>query len=66
VTPNWNARHAGKRAGTKIKSGDYMIEREGKLYSLRKLIWKYHHGTDSTSRIIHKNGNYSDSRIENL
>lgn len=39
---------------------------DGELYTLSKLVWKYHKGVEPKGVIDHINGDSTDNRIENL
>ena len=38
----------------------------GTFYTVSKLVWKYHNGTEPSGVIDHINGDSTDNRIENL
>ena len=62
----------GYRIGT-IKVNEYRgnyqqvtAKVDGELYTLSKLVWKYHMGVEPKGVIDHINGDSTDNRIENL
>ena len=68
----WDARYAGKEAGTKltqVKGGaphQIRVLIESKRYGAHRLIWKMMTGEEPPRFIDHKNGNPWDNRWENL
>jgi hypothetical protein len=61
----WNARYAGKEAGTVTKGGRRSVAIYGKLYLLHRVIWFMEHGSWPIE-IDHINGDQSDNRLVNL
>jgi hypothetical protein len=62
----WNARFAGKAAGSQMKSGYILIGiKEHKLYAHR-IAFLIHHGKWPAREIDHINGIRNDNRIVNL
>jgi hypothetical protein len=62
---NWNARFAGRRAGT-TRRGRILISVTGfKLLRAHRIIWKMAHGTEP-AQIDHKDGNPGNNRLDNL
>ena len=55
----------GKVAGTKTKTG-VNVGINGKVFTLRQLVWTWHHGDWPKGRIWHKDGDKFNTRIENL
>ncbi len=54
------------KVGTKQKGGAIYINFKGKQYPAASLIWLYVHGVLPNKIPWHKNGDFSDDRIENL
>ncbi|MFW0840932.1 HNH endonuclease [Cronobacter sakazakii] len=66
ISKQWNAKYAGKVAGTKNSRG-YMCVRVNKVSMLsHRVIWAMANGKWPTENIDHINGVTSDNRIENL
>lgn len=63
---NWNARWAGKTAGSINALGYAMIGIDYKDCLAHRLAWLYIYGTFPENLIDHVNGNRSDNRICNL
>jgi len=49
-----------------IKSVDYFRDSRQHWYTMSRIIWKFHYGTEPTGVIDHINGDSTDNRIENL
>ena len=66
VPPKWNAKWAGKLAGT--VSGDRKFVRiHGKSYQCHRIVWVLANGAiPEGMQIDHINGDGTDNRIENL
>lgn len=62
----WNAKMAGKRAGTIGPRGYVVINIKPKRQYAHRLAWLYVYGELPSSEIDHINGVRSDNRIENL
>lgn len=63
----WNAKYAGKIAGSLKKSDGYMnIGINGQTLRLHRVIWILMNGDDSFEHIDHINGIRTDNRLENL
>ena len=65
----WNARNAGKRAGSYIeKTGRVTVVINRKHYSHHRLVWIYHNGTINTLDHVkrHSEDGERRDRIENL
>lgn len=61
----WNARFAGKEAGTFDRLGYRSVRAFGKFYKAHRIVWKIVHG-EWPDTIDHIDGNPSNNRIENL
>jgi len=66
----WNAKHAGKTAGSFRKSDNrqtdyFRIRIQGHSYYSHRLAWLYSHG-EYPDQIDHVNGDGTDNRLENL
>ena len=58
---------AGSVAGSLTSEGHEQISLCGMTYKCGRLAWAMHYGVDpGEARVFHKNGLYSDNRIENL
>lgn len=64
---SWNARFAGKPAGSLRKDGYVTVNLPGYGATLaHRIVWKMWYGSDPTYMIDHKNGRRHDNRIRNL
>jgi hypothetical protein len=64
---NWNARYAGRAAGTIDGKGYVQVNVDGRFYGAHRLIWMHAHGVDPAGlEIDHKNGDRVDNRPCNL
>lgn len=64
----WNARHAGKVAGSRGKGGYIKIRIKDKILLGHRIAWAMHHQSQIPSGMVidHVNHNPSDNRIDNL
>lgn len=63
----WNARYAGKVAGSLMSSGYRGVSLGGGDYLLHRLIWAWHHGDlPERAEIDHKDRNRDNNQIDNL
>lgn len=62
---NWNARHAGKRAGT-VRRGYIAICLDKAFYRAHHLVWAMVHGYWPSNQIDHIDHDRANNRIENL
>ncbi|MBU0583456.1 MAG: HNH endonuclease [Alphaproteobacteria bacterium] len=62
----WNARYAGKAAGSRITSGYLQVTILGVRYVATYLIWVHVHGTPPTGQVDHHNRDRADNRLVNL
>jgi len=60
-----NAR-SGTSAGFKCPNGRVYLQISGKQYTRARLVYQYVHGEPLPFELIHKNGDPSDDRLENL
>lgn len=63
---SWNARYAGKVAGTKKSGGYRHIRLGGGRYEEHRLAWLYIKGKWPKNSIDHINGDSGDNRFANL
>lgn len=62
----FNAKFAGKAAGSPDGKGYVQIRVDGKKYRAHRLAWLFVHGVWPSEQIDHINGDRSDNRIANL
>lgn len=62
----WNRRHAGNVAGSNDRVSGWRISIDGITHSLGRLLWAFHHDRWPERHILHKNGDGSDYKIDNL
>jgi hypothetical protein len=65
-TSNWNARYAGKRAGSLTKMGYIRISINDRDYMAHIIVWLYVYGAMPDMEIDHKNNDGSNNRVDNL
>lgn len=65
VGPQWNAKHAWGRAGSKHPKGIY-VRLEGKSYAAHRIIWALMTGSWSEEAVDHKDRNPLNNRWGNL
>lgn len=64
---NWNARYAGKPAGTLDSSGYLHIRYDGKFWQAHRIAWALATGEDPYPLLIdHRNRLRTDNRLRNL
>lgn len=64
--PQWNARYAGRRAGSLTRDGYCSIRLGGHHHKAHRLAWLHFYGELPSAQIDHINGERSDNRIANL
>jgi hypothetical protein len=63
----WNARYAGKLAGSKFKNGyHYLTLDDGPKYMVHRIMWKMVTGQEPCELIDHRDLNPSNNRFKNL
>lgn len=62
----FNARYAGKSAGSRHPRGYVSIHFLGSIFRAHRIAWLMHYGQWPSLDIDHANGNPSDNRIANL
>lgn len=62
----WNAKFAGKVAGSRDRWGYARIKLDYKTYRLHRLAWFYVHGDWPSELVDHKNGMKLDNALSNL
>lgn len=65
ATDRWNARWAGKRAGTMQPGAGIVVRVEGQAILAHRIIWAIVHGTWPEC-VLHRNRKLDDNRLENL
>jgi len=65
-TNRWNAKHAGKIAGSINILGHRTVHLDSVQYYAHRIIWYMMTGNSPPEEIDHKNGKYADNRWENL
>jgi hypothetical protein len=66
---SWNAKNAGKVAGSidgRVKHGYRIIGIDGALYAAHRLVWFYAHGQMPAQTIDHIDGNKLNNALANL
>ena len=61
-----NNTRAGYQAGRKHPNGHIEVSLKKRSYMAHHIVWFLHYGVWPTAPIIHKNGNKTDNRLENL
>lgn len=62
----FSKRYAGKPACTRVVENTPAVILSGKEYRIKNLVWLYHYGVWPLSRLLHKDDNTMNTRIENL
>lgn len=66
-TTRWNAKHAGKPAGSISAGHGWAIKIARTKYQAARVAWIYVHGKIPRGKLIdHRNGDRLDNRLENL
>lgn len=66
---DWNTRYAGRRAGTKRKSGYQVridVDGKGRLYWAHRIAWAIFHGEWAKTIIDHRDNDPDNNAIVNL
>lgn len=63
---NWNAKYAGRVAGSVSKNGYITIRIDGVNKNAHRVIWKLIHGKDADGKIDHIDGVKSNNKLNNL